>query len=56
MLGIHIEIQEIVNGFVVHFFSEEGDAIFDKSIYCATIADVIIAIQNWVKKVRKKGS
>ena len=53
-LGLHIEIKELDNGFVVDFFSEKGGSKFDKSVYCATMLDVVSAVQDWVKKVRKK--
>lgn len=48
-LGIYIEIQELENGFVVHFFSQHGSSKFDKNTYYPTILDALTAIQNWVK-------
>ena len=47
----HIKIDGIVNGFIVNFFADRGKSEFDKTVFCETWKDVLVAIDDWKKKV-----
>jgi hypothetical protein len=43
----HIKIDEIVNGFVVELFDDDGPSNLDKTIFCKDWEEVTKTVMEW---------
>lgn len=50
---LHIDIQEIENGYVIELFDSTGSSELDKTIYAKTWEEVLTHIEDWKKELRK---
>lgn len=46
---IHVEIEEIANGFTVALFDSEGASELDKKVFAKTFDDVLRELVQWYK-------
>lgn len=47
---IHVEIDEIENGFVVELFDSKGPSDLDKTVHVESIDEVVKLLVDWYKK------
>jgi len=46
-LGIKIEVEEIENGYIIKFYTENGPSKLDKTIHVNTWKETLYQIDNW---------
>lgn len=49
--GIHIEIDEISNGYTVELFSVAGKAGTDRTVFNSSLTGILELIDAWLKEI-----
>lgn len=50
LMAVHVEIEEIANGFTVKLFDSEGPEELDKTIFAESFKEAIDKILEWYKE------
>jgi len=53
---IHVEIEEIANGFTVSLFDSDGPEMLDKKVFVQTFEEAMKTIADWVKEEKEAKS
>jgi len=53
-MTVHVEIEEIANGFTVSLFDSEGPENLDETVFAPTFKEAIEKILEWFKEEKKE--